>query len=361
MHKYIYALFYIFLVPHILLAQMQCGEGKCAASMEKSIPKVEKKRKNTRPTITQLFNVNTVQVKKQTSSQKEMNYGYIVAKDSLKVDVVAWYSGFVKVLYANTLYTYVKKGDALAKVYSPEVYKAKEDYLNSLNYSSSNMSVGMLKSAKRKLSLLGIDPREIQHIQDTRKADEFTTIYAPSSGWVFAKKINQGSAFSMKQKLFEIVNLKEVWLEVKLFQEQLATLEDFPNYSVTVKGVQAIYPAKKSLVYPILDPKEATFTLRLEIDNAKGILKTGMYATVERTSKSKEALVIPRTAVIRKGSKWYAFLSTEFKGEYEPIEIHIKALDKNTYEVTKGLTSDDTVVNNALFMMDSNAQINAIY
>jgi len=54
-------------------------------------------------------------------------------------------------------------------------------------------------------------------------------------------------------------------------------------------------------------------------------------------------------------------LSTEFKGEYEPIEIHIKALDKNTYEVTKGLTSDDTVVNNALFMMDSDAQINAIY
>jgi len=50
-------------------------------------------------------------------------------------------------------------------------------------------------------------------------------------------------------------------------------------------------------------------------------------------------------------------LSTEFKGEYEPIEIHIKALDKNT----KGLTSDDTVVNNALFMMDSDAQINAIY
>jgi len=328
---------------------------------EKAIPKATAKIDNKRPTIKQLFNVNTVQVKEIKSTQRQTNYGYIVAKDSFKVDVVAWYGGFVEKLYADTLYKYVKKGEALVKVYSPEVYKAKQDYLNSLNFSGSHTSKGMLKSAKTKLALLGVATKEIRQIENTRKIDEFSTIYAQSTGWIFEKYINQGSSFASKKKLFQIVNLKKVWLEVQIFQNQFKDIAFFNTFSVSVKGIDKSYTAKKSLVYPMLNPKEATMTLRLEIDNKKGLLKTGMYAKVERSAKTKKALVIPRTSAIRKGGLWYAFLATEFKGEYEPIEIKVKSLDKDYYEVTKGLTTKDIIVNNALFMMDSDAQINAIY
>jgi len=340
---------------------MKCASGKCGSSMQEDPPKSKKPMATKRPTIRQLLNVKTVKVKTINTRKKAINHGYIVAKDSSKVDVTAWYSGFVETLYANTLYKYVKKGDALVKVYSPEVYKAKQDYLNSLNYNTAHTSVGMLQSAKTKLSLLGVDKKEIYDIQKSRKVDEFTTIYAPTSGWIWGKSINQGSSFSSKKKLFQIVNLDKVWMEVKLFQNQLKNLDTFTNFTLKVQGITQSYPAKKSLLYPMIDPKEATLTLRLEVDNKQGLLKTGMYATVESTTKTNDALVIPRTAVIRKGGLWYAFLATEFKGEYEPIEIKITPLDTKLYEVTKGLTTSDTVVNNALFMMDSDAQINAIY
>ncbi|MDQ7084519.1 MAG: efflux RND transporter periplasmic adaptor subunit [Sulfurovum sp.] len=279
----------------------------------------------------------------------------------MKVDVTAWYSGFVETLYANTLYTYVEKGDALVKVYSPEVYKAKQDYLNSLNYNASHSSTGMLKSAKTKLTLLGVSPKEIAQISTKRRADTFTTIYAPSSGWIFEKNINQGSSFGTKKKLFQIVNMQSVWVEMRLFQNQLQDLSNFKQFTVNVQGIDKAYTAKKSLIYPLLDPKEATLTLRLEVENSEGLLKAGMYVKIKSTSPAKTMLLIPRTAVIRKSSKWYAFLSTEFEGEYEPIEIQITPLDKDYYQVTKGLTTSDTVVNNALFMMDSDAQINSIY
>jgi Cu(I)/Ag(I) efflux system membrane fusion protein len=392
MSKYLWAL----VLPSLIFAEMQCGAGKCGASMSKETPKIEKKsstdtmqcasgkcsssmeknipkikkvpkvekentRKTTRPTITQLFNVKTIKVQNLKSAKKAVNYGYILAQDSSKIDVTAWYAGFVETLYADTLYTYVKKGEALVKVYSPEVYKAKQDYLNSLNYNNAHASVGMLQSAKAKLALLGVHKKEIADIKSSRKVDEFTTIYASQSGWIFEKNINQGSSFSSKKRLFQIVNLDKVWMEVKLFQSQLKDLEKFTEFKVSVQGIKQSYQGKKSLVYPMIDPKEATFTLRLLLDNKKGLLKTGMYAKVESASKAKASLVIPRTAVIRKGGLWYAFLATEFKGEYEPIEISIKPLDAKLYEVTKGLTLSDTIVNNALFMMDSDAQINAIY
>lgn len=313
------------------------------------------------PTIEQLFNVKTIQVKILTTAEEQVNYGYIVPEDSRKVDIHAWFSGYVTKLFADTLYKKVEKGDALADVYSPEVYKAKQDYLHSLKYNEKNPSPQMLQSSQTKLRLLGISDEEIKRIKTDRKVDEFTTIYAPQSGWIFEKNINQGTSFNMQKKLFQIVNLEKVWMEVKLYQDEIEKLSLLEHFTVKPKGIHKTYKAKKSLLYPMLNPKEATATLRLTLDNEEALLKPGMYAKVHASAHAKSRLAIPRTAAIRKNGIWYAFLSTEFKGEYEPIVIKIKPLDSQHYEILKGLKEGDTLVNNALFMMDSDAQINGIY
>jgi len=342
---------------------MKCEAGKCSSgdtSMTKNIPK-RPVMTTKRPTIEQLFNVKTVQVKEVRTSKEQVNFGYIVAQDSRKVDVFAWYSGFVDTLYADSMYKKVEKGDLLAKVYSPEVYQAKQDYLNSINYNIDHAAPGMLESAMTKVSLLGVSKKEIAQIKKERKVDEFTMVYAPVSGWIFEKNINQGSSFNSKKKLFQIINLDKVWAEVKLFQNELKKLDSLKNFKVMPKSTNKIYEAEKSLLYPMIDPKEATATLRLILDNEDAMLKPGMYVKMHASSAEKSRLVIPRTAAIRKNGIWYAFLATEFKGEYEPIKIEIKPLDKKSFEVLKGLKSSDTIVNNALFMMDSDAQINGIY
>jgi len=86
-----------------------------------------------------------------------------------------------------------------------------------------------------------------------------------------------------------------------------------------------------------------------------------MYAKVHAMVKMQSHLVIPRTAAMRKNGTWYAFLATDFKGEYEPIKIKVQPLDNKYFEVLSGLEKGDRVVNNALFMMDSDAQINSVY
>ena len=277
------------------------------------------------------------------------------------VDVTTWYSGFVEELYADTLYKKVNKGDALAKVYSPEVYKAKQDYINSINYNMKTSMPEMLKSSKIKLRLLGVSQKEINAIASKRYADAFTTVYAPISGWIFEKNINEGSSFNSKKRLFQIVNLDKVWVEVMLFQDELKNVDTLTKIKVKVKGLEKTFDATKSLLYPMLDPKEATATLRLMVENNSELLKPGMYAKVYSSATSKTRLVIPRTAAIRKSGTWYAFLATEFKGEYEPIEISVKPLDTKHFEVVNGLKIGDTLVENALFMMDSDAQINSVY
>lgn len=358
------------LLPLILFAQapMKCATGKCTSGkmdankhIQASPRTNQKKKRTTKPTVKQLFNVKTVMVEERQSAHKQTNYGYIVVVDSEKVDVLPWYSGFVKKLYANTLYKKVKKGEALAKVYSPEVYKAKQDYLNSLNYNKKASMPEMLLSAKIKLKLLGVDEEEIKCIETDQYADYYTTIHAPISGWIFEKNINEGASFDTKKRLFEIVNLEKVWMEVQLFQKELATLDTLSHFQVKVKGIEQTFDAQKNILYPMLNPKEATATLRLSIDNKDELLKPGMYAKVDAMAKIHSHLVIPRTAAMRKNGTWYAFLATDFKGEYEPLEIKVQPLDNKYFEVLSGLHKGDTIVNNALFMMDSDAQINSVY
>lgn len=361
---------------------MKCETGKCSSDTtptakkipvkEKSVSKIPsikemdtekstEKISSTHATVKQLFNVTLTKVEERSTAKEKINYGYIVAQDSATVDVLTWYDGFVIELYADTLYKKVEKGDALAKVYSPEVYKAKQDYLNSINYNKKTSMPEMLRSAKIKLELLNVDEREIQSIEKTHKANMYTTVYAPRSGWIFEKNINDGASFSAKKRLFKIVNLENVWMEVKLFQNELKLLDKLTHFKVKVKGLTKTYDAEKMLLYPMLDPKEATATLRLNIDNKAEHLKPGMYAKVYAMAQMHTRLVIPRTAVMRKNGTWYAFLATDFKGEYEPIEIKVQPLDNKYFEVLSGLHKGDTLVNNALFMMDSDAQINSVY
>lgn len=354
----------LILFPLILLSEtaMKCEAGKCASgktSMAKKVP--AKPLRLETATVKQLFNVKTTQVKTITTSKEQINYGYIVAEDSNKVDIHAWFSGYVTKLFADTLYKKVEKGESLAEVYSPEVYKAKQDYLHSLEYNKKTPSPQMLQSARTKLRLLGVSEAEIKQINTERTVDEHTTIYAPRSGWIFEKNINQGASFNTQTKLFQIVNLEKVWVELKLYQNEIEKLSLLEHFTVYPKGIHKTFTGRKSLLYPVLNAKEATATLRLTLDNEQALLKPGMYVKVHASAAVKSRLVIPRTAAIRKNGTWYAFLATEFKGEYEPIVIDIKPLDSQYYEILKGLNEGDTLVNNALFMMDSDAQINGIY
>ena len=312
-------------------------------------------------TVEQLFSVQSVKVKEETTAHSKKAYGYVKADEARVYAVTPRFGGYVVELFADKIYKYVKKGDALVSVYSPEVYKAKEDYLNSFNYTKNRKSKSMLKSAKLKLELLGVSNKEITGILKTKSVSQNTTIYAQKSGYIFVKNISNGSAFNAKTKLFEIVNLDEVWVEMKVYENDLAWMKEVQNFSVSFKSTNKSYISTSKLLYPKLNEKEANFTLRLRLKNADLELFPGMYATVLAQDKSQNHLTLPQTAVIRKNAKHYVFIVGDFKGEYEPKEVQVTVLNANTYIVQGGLELNDEVVNNALFMMDSDAQINALY
>jgi membrane fusion protein, copper/silver efflux system len=312
-------------------------------------------------TVRQLFSVQSVKAKTIQTSHSKQSYGYVKADDSRVFDVSPRFGGYVRTLYANKTYQFVKKGEALASVYSPEVYKAKEDYLNSYAYSQGKTHNAMVESSKLRLELLGVSSGEIADVLKNKKVSQNTTIRSPQDGFVFAKNVNEGSAFNAKTKLFEIVNLERVWVEAKVFERDLSWLKNAKSFEASFKSGDKTYAAESTLLYPNLDPKEATFTLRLHLDNKENELFPGMYANVIAKDAPTKYLTLPKSAVIRKNAKFYVFMVGDFEGEYEPVEVLATPLDDYSYVIESGLKNGDEVVSDALFMMDSDAQINGLY
>ncbi len=312
-------------------------------------------------TVEQLFSVQTVKVKQESVSHARKNFGFVTVDEARVHHIAPRFGGYVEKIYADKIYKYVKKGQPLVTIYSPEVYKAEEDYLNSYNYTKNRQDKGMMRSAKLKLQLLGVSETEIDAVLKKKEVAKTTTIYAPVSGYIFKKSISDGSAFSAKAQLYEIVNLDEVWVETKIYEDDLAWMKNVKNFAVNFKSTPNTYNTKSSLLYPNIDPKEATMTLRLRLKNASHTLFPGMYATVSSQDMKKSYLTLPSDAVMRKDGKNYVFVVGEYEGEYEPIEVSVKPLNAHTYIITDGVSAGDAVVSNALFMMDSDAQINGLY
>ena len=192
-------------------------------------------------TVEQLFNVQTVGVKEEKVSKESKNFGFVKVDQSRSFDVSPRFGGYVVTLHADKIYKKVKKGEALATVYSPEVFKAKDEYLNTYRYTQKRANKGMLQSAKLKLELLGVSASEIKGILSTGRTSTNTTIYSPIDGYVFMKNISMGSAFNAKSKLFTIVNLDEVWVEAKLFEEERLSEEKTQSYEISFKGLKEMY------------------------------------------------------------------------------------------------------------------------
>jgi Cu(I)/Ag(I) efflux system membrane fusion protein len=85
-----------------------------------------------------------------------------------------------------------------------------------------------------------------------------------------------------------------------------------------------------------------------------------MFAKVQIKEEGKSILTLPKTSVLSKGDKYYVFKPTS-KDEFEPIKIKAKRIASNKYEILDGLEAGDEVIDNALFLLDSDAITNALY
>jgi membrane fusion protein, copper/silver efflux system len=303
----------------------------------------------------QLFNKTTTKVKKEEISINKSFYGLTKIDESSLTDIVSRFDGFITKLNANNKYMTIKKGEPLYSIYSQDILSIQ----NELEIAK-GLNANIYKSTLSKLDNLDISKAEQQRIKEGKINSTGITVSSPINGLLIEKSINQTSAVNKGKLLLQLASLDKIWFIASVYQSDLEYVKKQKDAIISIDGIDEKISSKVDFIYPIFDEKTKTVDVRFVLDNKDLKLIPSMFGKADISVKKDVMLTLPKTAVLKKANDFYVFKPLE-NGEFEPMKIKAKRISSNKYEILSGLEENDEVINNALFLLDSDAVTNSLY
>ncbi|MDD2448977.1 MAG: HlyD family efflux transporter periplasmic adaptor subunit [Sulfurimonas sp.] len=298
-------------------------------------------------TFEQAFNIKTTKAKFQTKRVTNSYYATTSYDESRIYEVSLRFDGFIETLYADELYRSFKAGDKLFDIYSEEIFTLKNELNSARDFKKIKDTI------LQKLRLYELDSEAISSKGDT------ISIKSKFSGLIIEKNLYKGSFVKAGSSLFKIVDSSKMWVIAKVYQKDMAFVKEGMSVSVNIEGLNAPIDAKVSKIYPKINKEDLSFDVRVDLDNKDAKIFPDMFAKVHISKDIKEALTLPKEAIIKRDGKLYVFTKVS-KTEYEPQEVDAKYMG-GYYEIFSGVNENTEVVVNALFLLDSDAQTNGYY
>ncbi len=276
--------------------------------------------------------------------------------------------GWVETLMVDKTGARVKKGDVLLSLYSPQLVASQEEYLLALknrqtlaNSPLEDIRRGaesLVKSARLRLELLDMPPHQIKELEQTGEIKRATHIHSPFNGVVIKMGVQAGQYVMPKTQLYQIADLTKVWVYAEVFEFELPWIKEKDSAQITVEGVPGReFHGHISYIYPYLDRKTRTAKVRLELDNADGVLLPAMFANVKlKSARSEPAVLVPTQAIVRSGTRKQVFVVRE-PGKFEPREVVIGITSEGKTQILEGIKANEEVVISAQFLIDSESSL----
>ena len=303
----------------------------------------------------QLFNKSIIKVVKEEISFDKSFYGITKIDESSITDIVSRFDGYITKLNANKKYMSIKKDEPLYSIYSQDIQSIQNELQVAKNF---NQNIYQTTSAR--LENLAISKAEQQKIKDGKVDSNGIVVTSPMNAIVLEKNINQSSAVNKRVMLLQLASVDKIWFIASVYQSDLEYIKKDRDAKISIDGLNEKIVAKVDFIYPIFDEKTKTVDVRFILDNKDLKLVPSMFGKVDINIKKNVMLTLPKTAVLKKANDYYVFKPLA-NGEFKPVKIEAKRVSSNKYEILGGLEQNDEVINNALFLLDSDATTNALY
>jgi Cu(I)/Ag(I) efflux system membrane fusion protein len=319
------------------------------------------------PERQQLIGVRFGTVERRTLQKVTRTAGRIDYDEKRIGTVAPKISGWIEDLYVDFTGQFVRQGEPLLTIYSPELVSTQEEYLLALKarldwskspFAEVSESGKLLaESARRRLKLWDISDAQIETLEKTREPMKTLTLYSPFTGYVLKKMITRGQFVEAGMALYTIADLSVVWLIADIYEYELPSIRLGQKAAIEM----AIYPGEKFTgkliyIYPYLDPQTRTAKVRFELANPHDKLKPEMFANVEISVLLGDRLAIPEGAVIDTGVRKVVIVDRG-SGYFEPREVKLGAKAGEIFEVIDGLKAGERVVTSANFLIDSESKL----
>ncbi|RPJ58215.1 MAG: efflux RND transporter periplasmic adaptor subunit [Acidobacteria bacterium] len=316
----------------------------------------------------QLMGVTLVRAEAMPLEQSIRTFGRVTYDETKLHHVHTKFEGFIEDLYANFIGQFVKRGQPLFSVYSPELYATQKEYLlalraeeqfGDLNEQKTGPKIDMVGAARQRLALWDVPETEIKRLEQTREPIRALTVNSPMTGFVTMKTAVEGLRVMPGDTLYDIVDLSSVWVLADVYEVNLP----FVKMGQHAEMLLPYEPGKKfsgrvTYINPTLDEKTRTVKARIEFANPQGVLKPEMYGDVLIHGSRGSGVAVPENAVISTGERSIVFVA-KGNGVFEPREVTVGVKVRNLYEIKNGVAAGEQVATGANFLLDSESKLKA--
>jgi Cu(I)/Ag(I) efflux system membrane fusion protein/cobalt-zinc-cadmium efflux system membrane fusion protein len=278
-------------------------------------------------------------------------------------------SGHIEKVFADATYQYVKKGQPLFTIHSPELVAAEREYLlakqNAQNLSQSTVPgvatgvASLLESSRERLAQWDIPQQEIARLETTGQVGETLEIHSPVSGYITERNALPNLMVQPDTRLYTVADLSTVWVLAQIFQNDLGRIKVNSPASLTVDSYPGrVFQGKVDFIYPDVDMTTRTARARLVFSNSRMALSPGMFVNVNLQVNLGKQLTIPVSGVLQSGTRQIVFVDRG-NGYLEPREVQLGPQANDEYIVLKGLQAGERIVTSANFLIDSESQLQA--
>jgi Cu(I)/Ag(I) efflux system membrane fusion protein len=322
----------------------------------------------------QLIGVKTSEVAVRPLQKVIRTVGRVEYDERRLATVNTKFEGWIEKLYVDFAGRYVKKGDPLADVYSPELIATQQEFINVVRWARQGKDVkndhigrmltrdadAIVDAARQRLRLWDITDSQIKKIEESEKPIRTLTLYSPVNGYVVQKMAIQGMRVMPGEKLFDIADLSTVWITSDIYEYELPLVK----VGDTARLSLSYFPGKEfsskiDYVYPTLAGDTRTAKARFTIPNPGMQLKPQMFTNVEIKIGLGKKLSIPDDSVIDTGTRQIVYVD-KGEGNFEPREVMLGLRAEGYREVIMGLKAGEKVASSATFLIDSESQLKGV-
>jgi Cu(I)/Ag(I) efflux system membrane fusion protein len=283
----------------------------------------------------------------------------LISVDEHRIQAVqARASGWVEQLAVRAAGDPVRRGQLLAGIYSPDLLAAQDELL----IAAGSGDTGLHDAARKRLGLLGMSDSQIAHIEKTRKSERRVSYFSPLDGYVMDLGTRQGAAAAVDTTLFQLAELRTVWINVDVPESQAAWLKVGDHAEATVPALPGErFPAQIDYLYPELTSATRTLKVRLVVKNPRLHLRPGMFASVHLVAAPREdALLVPSESIIKTGVRSVVIVADD-TSHFHPAFVQVGAEYAGNSEILDGLAVGQQVVASGQFLIDSEASLRGAF
>jgi RND family efflux transporter MFP subunit len=317
----------------------------------------------------QSIGVKTGLIERKAVEDEIRTTGNVALDETRLAYVQVRFSGFVEKVFADATYQYVRKGQPLLTIYSPDLVATEREYLvakqnqaevaNSTVQGVASSAASVLDATMERLKQWGVPDKEIARLQATGQAQQELEVDSPISGYITERNALPSVAVQPDMRLYTIADLSTVWVQAQAFQSDLGRIRVGAPASLTLNTFPGrTFNGRVDFIYPQVDADTRTAKVRVLFSNSSLKLKPGMFVNVTLKVPMGEQLVIPVTGVLRTGTRDLAFVYRS-DGFIEPREVQLGSRVGDDFIVLKGLKAGEQIVTSANFLVDSESQLQA--